>query len=282
VWHKHGLAPPEMVPRSATVFHHGAYLLEFLFKRLMGLDLQAFLLQRHLMLDHLLEKEIEEHSDTTVVEIGCGYSPRGVRFMDRHGSHGVKYVELDLPEVARQKLQLVERLNREHRPVVVPCNLLEEMGPLSLEDVCREHVPRGRHLVLITEGLVNYFDPEKLSRVWKRMADILDRYPSGAYLTDITLRNFSHPRIGAIRLAVRAIAAVARSKVFLHGDDEADIREQLCRSGFRRALVCHPSEFRDLLPEVAREEFPVVRVAKGEHLTSRAPPGPSSPFPGAG
>jgi O-methyltransferase involved in polyketide biosynthesis len=40
-------------------------------------------------------------------------------------------------------------------------------------------------LVIITEGLVNYFELGTISAVWQRLAHLLNGYPLGVYLTDV-------------------------------------------------------------------------------------------------
>ena len=42
-------------------------------------------------------------------------------------------------------------------------------------------------VVVITEGLVNYFDQKKLEFIWKNIAQNLKRYSNSYFLSDIHL-----------------------------------------------------------------------------------------------
>ncbi len=74
-----------------------------------GMGLEHYLLTRHRAIDALLERAIEQHGITQVVEVACGLSPRGWRFAQRYGDR-ITYIEADLPAMAERKRRALERM----------------------------------------------------------------------------------------------------------------------------------------------------------------------------
>ena len=62
-----------------------------------GLDLETSLLQRHHVIDHLLDEAIQAGRVGQVVELAAGLSGRGLRFARRYRRRGLTVVEGDLP-----------------------------------------------------------------------------------------------------------------------------------------------------------------------------------------
>lgn len=120
-----------------------------------GLNIEDFLLQRHLLIDARLSQAVEREGVVQVVEMACGLSPRGRRFRQRYPQ--LRYLEADLPPMAARKAALLREqgwLGPEH--AVAAVDILAEDGERSLAALFAG-LDRQRPLVVITEGLVNYF-----------------------------------------------------------------------------------------------------------------------------
>ena len=114
-----------------------AYLvhpLESWAEKYVGGSMRTTLKQRHTMLDHDLEKLIQENPDLQVLEIACGLSPRGWWFRQHYPS--ISYRELDLPDMAQTKqnaLQQIEKMHlRFYRSIYLPKPLLKHLKCLTL------------------------------------------------------------------------------------------------------------------------------------------------------
>src|SRR5690554_7697303 len=86
--------------------------------------------------------------------------------------------------MAARKAQLLNKLNRPTRHGVRSCNILEADGPDSIASVLNELDPTKK-VIVITEGLVNYFPLPVIREVWSRLAKNLKRFPDAYYLTDL-------------------------------------------------------------------------------------------------
>ncbi|MBF0352692.1 MAG: hypothetical protein HQM11_16790 [SAR324 cluster bacterium] len=83
VWAKNNLSHPLLTTWQGKAGYH---LLDPLMKlgRSLGInDLETTLLQRHHIIDHLLEKLVTEHQVSQIIELACGLSARGYRFMKK-------------------------------------------------------------------------------------------------------------------------------------------------------------------------------------------------------
>lgn len=239
VWHHYGLSEAAFATRQGKLYFQLLRPFEFLARALIGSDIRTTLLQRHLLIDRELTALIAAEPRLQVLEIACGLSPRGHRFSRRHP--GLTYVEADLPGmVARKRALLAPLASLDARHRLVTCNILDQDTPDSLEAVIAREFDRTLPLVVITEGLVNYFALPTISAVWQRLAQALRAFPTGTYLTDIYPEVSGHRWAGAIRAANRSLKVASRSAFCLHFADDAGMGAHFRAQGFANAQVFNP------------------------------------------
>ncbi len=212
-----------------------------------GLDIEHLLLQRHLLLDARLTAAIEERGVCQVVEIACGLSPRGRRFCQRYPD--VRYLEADLPGMAVRKRLLLHSegwLNGRHQ--VRSVDILAEQ---SLEALFAG-LDRSEPVVVITEGLVNYFERPVIEGFWTALAAQLKSFPHGIYLTDLYPDLKEHPRYRQLRWGVGIIGRLTRGNYPLHYSNADEIIEAFARCGFRHTEVLDPGLHSQGLPPVTQ------------------------------
>jgi O-methyltransferase involved in polyketide biosynthesis len=199
-----------------------------------GPTLEGLLVARHLIIDAILDDLIQGDGVSQVVEAACGMSPRGWRFSERYGER-LTYVEADLPAMARRKRNALARmgsLSERHR--VAELDVLRESGPGSLESLVEELDPACA-LVIVTEGLLTYFDDETVDRLWARLARMLGRFSKGVYLADL---RFDRSAWGIAERAFDLIVgAFVRGKVHVYSGDEATATAALRAAGFNEARL---------------------------------------------
>ena len=184
-----------------------------------GPSLESYLLARHRAIDALLERAIEEHGVTQVVEVAAGLSPRGWRFVQRYGER-ITYVEADLPAMAARKRRALEQigtLGEHHR--VEDLDALRDGGPASLAELAGRLRPRRR-------AGDHHRGPARLpgtrtpwtacgggSRArWRE-------FPPGRYISDLHLGERPERRPSGASGVV--LSAFVRGRVYLHFDDAA-------------------------------------------------------------
>jgi O-methyltransferase involved in polyketide biosynthesis len=259
VWHRYGLSGKNFVTTQGHTYYTLLRPFEFAARHLLGTDIQTTLLQRHALIDRELGTLITAHPDLQIVELACGLSPRGHRFTQRHP--GITYIETDLPGMAARKQHLltgINSLSERHR--IVTCNILNRETADSLESVIARECDPQRPLVIITEGLVNYFDLGTISAVWQRLARLLNGYPLGVYLTDVYPEVNGHRFAGLIKASNRLLKTASRSRFTLHFENDAAMQQHFLKQGFSQATVFHPDHEKTTAP--AAREGAIVRVVR--------------------
>lgn len=232
-WVRNDLSHPGLATWQGRLFHGALALPNALSRSLGGPSLDGLLLARHLIIDALLE-ELVRGGVSQVIEAACGMSPRGWRFSERFGEE-LTYVEADLPAMARRKREALAKmgsLGERHR--VVGLDLLQAGGPGSLESLVETMDP-ARGLVIVTEGLLTYFDDATVEGLWARLASALRPFSTGAYLADMRVGR-TDPGI-AERAFGLLLSAFVRGRVHAYRGDEDFTESGLRAAGFRQVHV---------------------------------------------
>jgi O-methyltransferase involved in polyketide biosynthesis len=218
-------------------------------------DLISGLQQRHLIIDHLLEKAVQENGVRQVVELACGFSPRGYRFMKKHEGIGIRYIEADLPHMAERKKKTLEKaglISPDH--LIVPCNILIDDDELCLKNLAKEYLDPTQPVVVITEGIINYFDPETIKDVWRRIGDIFNAGSGGIYLTDNCPIQKEHKYFIFLSMFFKIMGVLSRGKLFFHFNSDDDAKNTFNTLSFKKTNVYTPEYFYKTLPipQIAR------------------------------
>lgn len=232
-WVRNGLSHPELATWQGRALHRALVLPTAASRMLGGPTLEGLLVARHRIIDSALD-DLIGGGVSQVIEAACGMSPRGWRFNERYGER-LTYVEADLPAMARRKRDALARmgsLSERHR--VAEIDVLREGGPDSLESLAEELDP-AHALVIVTEGLLTYFDDETVDGLWARLARVLGRFSKGVYLADL---RFARPERGISERAFDVIlGAFVRGKVHAYRGDEAAAAAALRGAGFKEARL---------------------------------------------
>ncbi|MEC7120394.1 MAG: class I SAM-dependent methyltransferase [Pseudomonadota bacterium] len=261
VWRQHGLSHTAFATNTGKYLYHIGQPFEKTARLLAGASIQTTLLQRHHLIDHVLRHAIEHHGVTQVIEIACGLSPRGTQFCQDYPN--LHYIEADLPEMAQHKQQLLENhqlLSERHR--VVAIDILATTGSLSLDQVFAQHTDRRRNTLVITEGLVNYFELSVISGFWTRLALALKGFPKGGYTTDLYPNFTWHPMVKLVNTFVHGLAFATKSHVSLHFEHQQAIIDGFLACGFAQTQVHIPEAYYDQLPIPTQRIASLVRVVE--------------------
>ncbi|HEX5841492.1 MAG TPA: class I SAM-dependent methyltransferase [Pseudomonas sp.] len=258
IWYRHRLAEAAFVTGFGRFVHGLLSPVTWAARVGFGLDIEQFLLQRHLQIDAQLTAAIEQAGVRQVVEIACGLSPRGRRFTARYPD--LRYVEADLPLMAARKRLLLSGqgwLGSRHQVRAV--DILAAGGARSLSALFAELDP-GKPVVVITEGLVNYFELGVIESFWQRLAEQLRGFPQAIYLTELYPDLREHPRYRQLRWGVGLIGRLTRGSYPLHYRNDQAIVQGFQRCGFRRVEVFDPSSASQALGLAPSRSAGLVRV----------------------
>lgn len=259
VWVRNGLSHPALATSRGRILH--GLLAPFNRRSARnsdGLTVETFLLQRHLIIDHLLTDAIESGEVSQVIEVACGLSPRGFTFASKYPE--LRYVEADLPDMATYKQSVLASaglVGGNHR--VIALDILQETGPQSLAESTREHLRTDAGTAIITEGLLNYFDRDSVISVWTQFARALRGRSGGLYLSDLHLASENPDRLLS-KLFKRSIEIFTRGKTYLHFDQAEDAADSLVTAGFFSAKLHRPQEFGTIAGLPRMQSPDIVRV----------------------
>ncbi|MBI2732406.1 MAG: class I SAM-dependent methyltransferase [Aquabacterium sp.] len=265
-WFAHGMSHPALVTPQGKLMHTALRPLHGLATITGAPTLQAFLLARHRLIDHLLELAIKEGRVSQIIEVAAGLSPRGWRFKQQYGDK-LRYVEADLPDMAQRKRDLLQRaglLTSGHE--VVALDALADTGPLCLHALA-DTLDAQRGTAIITEGLLNYFDTPTVIAMWQRFGRVLNRFPDGLYLSDIHLHN-ANKGVG-VQAFKAMLSTFVKGRVFLHFDNEAQAEAELRNARFEPAQLHDPTRFANALNMAMHPGANAVRVIEARTHQTR-------------
>jgi len=230
IWARNGLSHPELETREGRVLFE-AVRPAMIFSSAVGSGtLEAYLMARHVAIDNVLTRAIEERGISQVLEIACGMSPRGWRFSERYGER-LTYIEADLPAMAARKRQALERmgsLSDRHR--VIDLDVLAD-GAIARAVA---GLDRSAGLAVITEGLLGYLPTDAVEEIWRRLAAVLSEFEANRYIAELHLSSIQTPVIRGFRLV---LSAFVRGRVYLHYASEDEARRALTAAGFTNVSI---------------------------------------------
>src|SRR5699024_10590770 len=241
VWAKNGLSNPQWQTATGRFLYYALSPFEWAGKHIIGGNIRTFLLQRHLIIDHLLHQTIERHPNLQVVEIACGLSPRGARFCQQYPQ--LRYLEADLPAMAKRKNKLLKKVGaHSQRHFALPLDFFRQ-DALGLETLFTQHLDKDAPVLVITEGLINYFELDSLAPVWRKLAQLLKPFPQGYYLTDNDPLLDNDPDKKVMKTLSELLGWVSRSNVNFHFNNLEAIAPHCQKLGFKHVVVHNPEDY---------------------------------------
>ncbi len=276
VWCRHGLSPAELGTATGRAMFYALQgpILAASYA-IGGMTLEKMLLQRHRIIDHLLETAIADGRIGQIVEVAAGLSGRGHRLAARHRDAGLIYLEGDLPGmVARKRARLARLSNPSPHHQVVELNALLDDGPGSLAQIASERLDPDRGTAVITEGLLSYFPEPDVKGMWRRFARLLSQSSRGGiYLSDIHLDDHTLAAL-PIRIFRKGLGLFARGGVHIHYQSEALLEQALTAAGFEGTQLHRPGELRQELDLPGDSGPDLIGIVEARHPGSGGDGGP--------
>lgn len=256
IWYKNGLSHKQFVTPMGRAAYWALKPMNVFMQKMVGASIDTFLLQRHYVLDHLVEQAIEEGYEQ-VVELAAGLSSRGYLIKKAHPS--IHYVEGDLPGMSGHKAKLLDELGRAPGHITQPCNILDESGDHSIEALLAS-LDQTKKTLIITEGLVNYFDLPTIRKVWARMAVAMKGFPQARYITEVYPRLEEHPSYKYVKVAQKVVGFFTQGEYPLHYNSNETMQQGFLEDGFSKVDVTAPEDYYDKLDMPTSSRQSLVRL----------------------
>ncbi|OTG68544.1 leucine carboxyl methyltransferase [Acinetobacter sp. ANC 4470] len=235
IWYSMGISHPVFATAKGKMLAKLVHPLESWAEKFIGGSMRSTLKQRHSMIDQHLTQLIEQHPDLQVLEIASGLSPRGWNFRQKFPN--IDYRELDLPDMAKVKTQALQKIDR-NSPEVLAVDLFTA----DFEQAFQVFDPT-RPLVVISEGLINYFNKDMLLQLLRAIAHYGQNFKELHYLTDIypePVKNKLANFIWGCSKLLKWMSRSAFSFHFIHPQQAQDFFQQ---AGFEQVNIVQPQHY---------------------------------------
>lgn len=256
IWYNNGLSHAQFVTPMGRTAYWALKPMNMFMQLMVGASIDTFLLQRHFVLDHLVEEAIADGYEQ-VVELAAGLSSRGYLIKKRHPH--VHYIEGDLPGMSARKAELLDQLGRLEGHITQPCNILDESGPQSIEGLL-SGLDKTKKTLIITEGLVNYFDLETIRKVWARMAVVMKQFPQARYVTEVYPKLEQHPSYKYVKIAQKVVGFFTQGEYPLHYNSSETMQQGFLDDGFSKVSVTAPEDYYEKLDMPTSSRQSLVRL----------------------
>ena len=235
IWYQMGISHPALATTKGKTLAALVHPIESWAEKYVGGSMRTTLKQRHTMLDTHLEQLIQQYPNLQVLEIACGLSPRGWWFRQHHPE--ICYRELDLPDMAATKQAALQQIEP-HVDDVLSVDLFTE----AFANVFKVFDPK-RPLVIISEGLINYFEKPLLQQLIQAIAIYGRDFKELHYLTDLYPEPTQNKLATIIWNSSRLLKLMSRSAFSFHFKTPAEVENFFHEAGFKQVEVLQPKEF---------------------------------------
>lgn len=248
IWYTMGISHPVFATSKGKMLAKLLHPLESWAEKFVGGSMRTTLKQRHRMIDQHLAQLIEQHPDLQVLEIASGLSPRGWNFRQKFPH--IDYRELDLPDMAKIKTQALKQIDA-HSPEVLSVDLFTA----DFEQAFHVFDPK-RPLVVISEGLINYFNKDMLLQLLQAIRHYGQNFKELHYLTDIYPEPVKNKLANFIWASSKLLKWMSKSAFSFHFINPQQAQAFFQQAGFEQVSIVQPQHYlqNSAVPLTSNEE----------------------------
>ena len=232
IWYSMGISNPVFATSKGKFLAKLVHPLESWAEKHVGGSMRTTLKQRHTLIDRQLSQLIQLHPNLQILEIACGLSPRSWNFRQKYSQ--IDYRELDLPDMAKIKTEALQKLDQT-APEVLTADIFSQ----DFEQIFQVFDPK-RPLVIISEGLINYFDKTLLNRLLQGITEYGQDFEQLHYLTDIYPEPVKNRLANFIWTSSKLLKFMSRSAFSFHFISPLEIQTFFSNAGFNQIDVLQP------------------------------------------
>ncbi|CAB1209276.1 class I SAM-dependent methyltransferase [Acinetobacter bouvetii] len=235
IWYSMGISHPVFATSKGKMLAKLVHPLESWAEKFVGGSMRTTLKQRHSMIDQHLTQLIQQYPDLQVLEIASGLSPRGWNFRKKFPH--IEYRELDLPDMAKVKTQALKQIDA-NSPEVLSVDLFTA----DFEQAFHVFDP-NRPLVVISEGLINYFNKDMLLQLLQAISHYGEHFKELQYLTDIYPEPVKNKLANFIWASSKLLKWMSKSAFSFHFIAPQQAQDFFQQAGFEQVNVVQPKQY---------------------------------------
>lgn len=237
IWYQMGISHPVFATSKGKFLASLVHPLETWAEKHVGGSMRSTLKQRHTIIDQCLQSLIETHHNIQILEIACGLSPRGWTFRKNHPN--LIYRELDLPDMAATKQYALSKIEK-NSPEVFAIDLFSD----TFIDIFQQF-DTNKPLVIISEGLINYFELDVLAELIIKLSKHGKSFPAFYYLTDIYPEPIKNKLAHFIWSSSKLLKWISRSSFRFHFQNPLETILFFKQAGFQKIRVIQPQTLKN-------------------------------------
>lgn len=235
IWYQMRISNPIFATAKGKFLARLAHPLESWAERYVGGSMRSTLKQRHCMIDEHLYQLLAQYPKLQVLEIACGLSPRGWHFRQKFPD--LVYRELDLPDMAQLKTQALQQLDP-NSPQVLSADIFSHEFAQIFQQFDAQYP-----LLVISEGLINYFDKALLTQLFQAISHHGQRFPEIHYLSDLYPEPVKNKLAHIIWSSSKLLKFMSRSAFSFHFTHPQEVRQFLTDAGFQTSHIVQPKYY---------------------------------------
>lgn len=234
IWYQMGLSHPQLATEAGRMYAAMLEPMECWTEFVYGNSIRKTLITRHTMLDDALTQLLAQYPDAQVLEIAAGLSPRGWRF--RQQNSDLVFKELDLPNMAAIKQGILDEIE----PTAPKVLALDILGS-DWQSIVAEF-DTSKPLLIVSEGLINYFEPAVLQRLLARLLQVGQAFPCVHYLTDLYPQPLNNQLAMVFWGNSHLLKWMSHSEFGFHFRHPAAVRDFFAQAGWQQVSVLQPKQ----------------------------------------
>ncbi|RME88823.1 MAG: hypothetical protein D6767_09530 [Candidatus Hydrogenedentota bacterium] len=263
VWYRNQLGVDGLNTWEGSLFFHALQPFDWIIQKSLGISLEKTLLQRHCLIDYLLQEFIKQHGEknTIILEIAAGFSPRGYRFA--HQYRELTYIETDLTKMHHRKTKLLRNLNAPSNLQTAILDVLHTEGEYSLSSLLKK-LDKKKSIAIVMEGLIGYFDTPTVEKVFKNIAQFVKPFADNTIIADIYLDEVS-ARFGIVEFFRHALSRFVGSPVVYTYKTEDEAIQRLQKTGLKEVRLLDAENYvgKNNIPSINQSSLFRIIEAKG-------------------
>jgi O-methyltransferase involved in polyketide biosynthesis len=181
-----------------------------------------------------LDKLIKSYNPQQIIEIACGYSPRGLIMTQKNPK--LIYIETDFPSTIEKKEIILKEIEKKENITISKNHHLIEIDVINsdLYKTLKNSINPKKKTLVIAEALNSYLTQEEFEFSINNITNLLSHFNNGAYLSHET-NSFLSGFFGKLLILYRN--KITKTKSYKHFTNQIEIKDYFLNKGFKEVKL---------------------------------------------
>lgn len=176
--------------------------------------------QRRIRLSQDIDKITKSYNPEQIVELACGYSPRGLMFTQKNRK--LFYIETDFPSTIKNKVKSIKEMEIKERIKLGKNHHFVNFDVLR-DSFNKLKLNKNKKTLIIAEALVSYLDDKEHNYLMDKISGYLSGFKHGAYLSHESGFGMLNGFLGKLLLVYRNFISKTKSNRHFGGAEDIEL-----------------------------------------------------------